>query len=143
MPTATMLATLLDQEMLSSRGIVIAPSDTSIPELPVCTGSDVYERHLGKRLLLRYIMRKQYDEFLHGSSRSHFVTTTPYPADEAVSSLALPQPTPRRYVLILDPREIARIAGPRWVRFGTGIEYFLPDGFPRRALLAGWPIPVR
>jgi hypothetical protein len=45
--------------------------------------------------------------------------------------------------MLLKPEEIADISGPRWVRFGGGIEYYLPTGFPAVALAFPWELEVR
>ena len=97
---------------------------------------------LGGRMLLRYLLRKQYQQFTAGSSQLHFVTPTPYSPTETVIWLALPNPTKRDFVLFLDPAQIPAICGPRRVRLGGGLEYILPQGYPAAALLVGWPVPV-
>jgi len=53
---------------------------------------------------------------------------------------------PRVLVMLLDPSKIDEIKGPRWVRFGNGIEYLLPKGFLSEALVPPpprwWPLQV-
>jgi hypothetical protein len=45
--------------------------------------------------------------------------------------------------MLLKPGEIAEVWGPRWVRFGGGIEYYLPRGFPPEAVALSWEVEVR
>jgi len=81
---------------------------------------------------------------MRGSGEPHWVTPTAYAPEETISWLALPAlRDPRPYVVLLKPGEIADIWGPRWVRFGGGIEYFLTQGFPAAALAFPWEIEVR
>jgi hypothetical protein len=143
MGTSSLLATLLDQEMLENRGTVsILPAPTPDAMVPAKNGNDVFEE-LGGRFLLRYVVPAQLAVFGSGSRGVHWVTPTPYQPEETISWLALPALSePRRHALILDPREIEVICGPRWVRLGCGIEYILPHGFPERALVLPWPIEV-
>jgi hypothetical protein len=141
--SAEKLATLLDREMIESKGIVIAPSITPISALPVKDGADV-SRELGGRLLVRYMLRNQVGQYSGGSAAEHYVTPTPYPSSGLVSTLALPAPLQRRqFALLLDPNAIAEIKGPRWVRFGSGIEYVLVRGFPPAAVASNWELQVR
>jgi hypothetical protein len=95
---------------------------------------------LGDRLLLRYLLPSQLGQFSTGSQgRKHWVTPTPYAPANANTWLALWQPQLlRQYVMLLDPNPIDLICGPRWIRFGHGIEYVLPQGFPQAALM---PVP--
>ena len=142
--TAGWLATVLDEELLERvHGVVIAPRMTPDMHLPARTGHDV-ARELGGRYLLRYVLEEQLGVFADGSDAAHYVTPTPYAPGETVVYLSLPRPaSPRRYVMMLDPLRIAEIRGPRWVRLGPGIEYILPRGFPRDALVWGWEQEVR
>lgn len=140
--TSSWLATLLDQEMLQLNGVRIASRLTPDWRLPRKTGGTV-AGELGGRYLLRYVLSSQVGRYASGSSDKHWVTPTPYAPDETVSWLALPNPNSRRtHVLVLDPAKIPFISGPRWIRFGKGIEYLLPDGFPRSAVLLGWEVEV-
>jgi hypothetical protein len=148
------LSTVLDQEMLESRVHVpglgftpvrgtIASRRTKDDSLPIKTGMQVWQE-LGGRWLLHYLPLDQIGAFTDGSVRKHFVTPTAYAPEDSVSYLDLPAPQrPRTHVLLLDPRIIQRIAGPRWVRLGIGIEYFLPDGFPKEALIQTWAMVVK
>ena len=45
--------------------------------------------------------------------------------------------------MLLKPEEITEVWGPRWIRFGGGIEYYLPRGFPAAALAFQWEMEVR
>lgn len=148
MGTCSFLATTLDEEMfhrtvpLFSTSIASATTSVSDPSYSKNGWQVTYE--LGGRYLLRYLLGHQTNKFLNGSNQTHWVTPTPYRAQATISWLALPKPKrPRNFVLLLDPQEIEKIWGPRWVRFGHGIEYILPDGFPADAVVAGWPKEVR
>jgi hypothetical protein len=113
MGTSSLLATLLDQEMLENRGTVsIMPAPTPDAMVPVKTGNAVFEE-LGGRFLLRYLVPAQLTAFEVGGAGVHWVTPTPYQPEETLSWLALPALSePRRHALILDPREIEVICGP-------------------------------
>ena len=145
MSSASWLATALDQEMLEvvrSPSVAIAPRATPDSALPSKTGSDV-ARELGGRYLLRYVLDDQVGEYLAGSTAPHWTTPTPYSATDTVSWLALPAPTLiRRYVMMLDPARIPQLLGPRWIRFGKGIEYLLPSGFPANAVVFPWELEI-
>jgi hypothetical protein len=143
MDTAAWLATVLDQELLESvRGASIAPRNTEDHRLPVRPGRDVAQE-LGGRYLLRYVLPDQVGQFTDGSGNPHHVTPTPYAPRDTVAYLALPRPAaPRLYVMLLDPGRIPVIMGPRWIRLGKGIEYILPSGFPKEALVFGWEVEV-
>ena len=143
------LATMLDQETLEVGHLVtIFPRSTPDLAMPPKTGI-VVSRELGERYLLRYLLRDQVGRFTAGSTDPHYVTPTPYSPQELTSYLALPNPKKRRaYVLVLDPKKIAEIRGPRWVRGGNGIEYLLPNGFGPDAVAfkgAGpsWELEIR
>jgi hypothetical protein len=132
---------MLDQEMLEIvRRVRIARRVTPDANLPVKRGQ-VVAHELAGRYLLRYMLPHQVGQIREGSPARHFVTPTPYSADDVVAWLYLPKPTGRReFVLLLDPGKIAVIQGPRWVRLGNGIEYILPEGFQREAIVAGWEL---
>ena len=99
---------------------------------------------LGNRFLLRYLAPSQLGSFTSGSmGRRHWVTPTPYTPQDASTWLALPNAVNlRTSVMLLDPSKIPDIQGPRWVRFGHGIEYLLPKGFPPAALIYPPELPV-
>lgn len=142
MGTSSRLATQLDHEMLSAHSVAIAPSSTPDRGLAMKTGGQV-ARELCGRYLLRYLLPHQVGRYTGGSTASHWVTPTAYAPEETISWLALPAPRdPRPYVMLLKPEEIADIWGPRWVRFGGGIEYYLPSGFPTAALAFRWELGV-
>jgi hypothetical protein len=137
------LATQLDHEMLSAHGVAIAATAVPTPALARKTGRQV-AGELGHRYLLRYLLPHQVGGYVGGSSEPHWVTPTPYAPEETISWLALPAlRDPRPYVMLLKLGEIVDIWGPRWVRFGGGIEYFLPQGFPAAALAFPWDLEVR
>lgn len=142
--SASFIATLLDWEMLEVvNGVPIAPSTTRDEDLDEKTGAKV-SKDLGGRYLLRYLLPQQAGQFQEGSpGRRHCVTPTPYAPEETISWLALPEPTrPRTLIMLLDPSRIQKIRGPRWIRLGKGIEYILPDGFPKDAIVFPWEIQV-
>jgi hypothetical protein len=129
--------------MLSAHGVAIAASTVPTSALARKTGRQV-AGELGERYLLRYLLPHQVGVKMGGSGEPHWVTPTAYAPEETISWLALPAPRdPRPYVMLLKPGEIADIWGPRWVRFGGGIEYFLPQGFPAAALAFPWDLEVR
>lgn len=137
------LATVLDLEMLIANGAVIHSPNISDAALAPRTGSEV-ARELGGRYLLRYVRPHQLGTLIGGSARAQWVTPTPYSRTAVARWLALPNPLdPPRHALVLDPEAIAVLAGPRLVRLGGGIEYFLPQGFSRDAIVApGWEVEV-
>jgi hypothetical protein len=145
MGTAGLLATNLDRHMLEQRGTVIVPGITPDASVPPKTGGEVFSE-LGGRFLLRYLLPGQGDtaEKLNQlQGRTQWVTPTPYSPEETIAMLALPAPEqPRGYVLILDPRKISEVKGPRRILLGHGIEYILPQGFPKEALVLPWPVEV-
>jgi hypothetical protein len=138
------LATTLDEEMIQTFGSMILPPGTNLATEPPRYVPDVCAE-LGGRWLLRYIRLDQVGVFLGGHAGQHFATPTPYSPEETINRLALPNPLePRLYVLMLDPSKIIDIRGPRYVRMAAGIEYFLPSGFPKNAIVdPGWEIQVR
>jgi hypothetical protein len=141
--TSSRLATQLDHEMLVAHGVIIAASSVSNSALSKKTGAAV-ATELGDRYLLRYLLPHQVGAYAGGSTHSHWVTPTAFAPEETVSWLALPAPqNPRPYILLLKPDAIPSIWGPRWVRFGGGIEYYLPQGFPVAALAFPWELEVR
>jgi hypothetical protein len=116
----------------------IAPQDTPEEQLLAKSGARVAQELAG-RFLLRYVLRKQVGAFTAGTRDKTHATPTPLAPEETVRWLALPAvPRPRRYVLLIDPARLPdgyKILGPRWVRLGGGIEYILPDGYPREAIV--------
>jgi len=142
---ARLLATNLDVCMLEERGTMIVPGDTPDTDVPSKSGAEVFEE-LGGRFLLRFLLPGQVsteEKLSQIPPRKQWVTPTPYSPKETIAMLALPAPDyPREYVFVLDPRKIANVLGPRRVRLGIGIEYILPDGFPKEALVLPWPLEV-
>lgn len=138
-----MLATSLDISMLERRGVRIFPGPTPDKSLPHKTGVEV-SRELGGRFLLRYVLPDQLGRYTAGSLDVHWVTPTPYAPLDLVPYLFLPNPKRiRTHVMLLNPVHIPTIAGPRRVNLGEGIEYLLPDGFPKQALVAPWEKEIR
>jgi hypothetical protein len=145
--SAPFLATVLDEEMLVSRGVNISPGYTLDTALPVKTGAQVAVE-LGGRYLIRYVTRAQVGLFAGGSAGLHWVTPTPYSPTDTVKWLGLPAPLkPRTHALLLNPEKIPVILGPRRVHAAAGFEYLLPEGFPKLALagpggVGSWEIVV-
>lgn len=126
------------------RQVWIAPRTTAINDSRLRKTGQAVRNELGGRYLLRYLLPHQVGVHIEGTQESQWVTPTPYAPEETVSWLALPAPTqPRTLVLLLKPEMIDEIWGPRWVRLGQGIEYYLPQGFGRNALAFPWEIQVR
>ena len=142
MPSSWM-ATLLDQEQIELTR-VIAPRPQRVEDLPDRSGIDV-ARELGGRLLARYLTPSQVAEFADGStSRGHWVTPTAVAPEDVVAWLALFAPlVKRQHALLLDAAVIDVIRGPAWIRLGQGVEYYLPGGFPKEALVDVGVIQVR
>jgi len=141
--TSSWLATTLDQEQIE-RKTLISSRTMDVTTMPRRNGRDVADE-LGGRLLVRYLAASQLTSFLGGStSRGHWVTPTAISSHDVVDWLALFAPTqPREHALLLDPSEVPWICGPSWIRLGSGIEYYLPDGFPRSAILDVGHVRVR
>ena len=131
--------------MFELRGIKIAAASTPDTALDVRDATDLAKAL--PRLLLRYVRPHQVGSFTGGTFDPQYVTVTPYSPDEAVCWLALPNPLdPPRHVLLIDPGLMKdhRVAGPRWVRLGNGVEFILLDGFPKHASVApGWEVEIK
>jgi len=142
--SSSWLATLLDQEMLETvSGVAIAARSASITELPGKTGAQAAEELRG-RLLLRFVLPEQLGLFTDGSEAPHWATPTPLAIDDVIPWLDLPAPGHQRaHVMLLNPAKIEALQGPKWIRFGSGIEYFLPRGFSQEAILQAWEIELR
>lgn len=142
MPSSWM-ATLLDQEQIEATSTIVSRGE-SIEFMPGRPGTDV-ATELGGRLLIRYLTASQVSEFNDGSTdRGHWVTTTAISPEDVVFWLALFSPlVPRQHALLLDPSQISEIRGPAWIRVGAGIEYFLPHGFAKAAIVDVGVIQVR
>jgi len=134
----SLLATNLDIHMIG-HGHIAAP-DTPTDFLPVRRGGEVSEE-LGGRALMRYCSLTDLSIFRSGTHREIFTTPTVYPPDAVVSSLELPGVMIERpYALILDPKRLDNIAGPRFVWWGLGIEYILLGGFESKAIMSKWEV---
>ena len=122
--------------------MTIASRSVSDSSLTAKDGGAV-AKELGGRLLIRYMLWDQVAQFTGGSTVAHWVTPTPLSIGDLSRTLALPAPRRRRkWAMLLDPREIPEVLGPRWVRWGHGIEYVLPTGFPAAAIASRWEIEV-
>ena len=133
MGASSRIATQLDAEMLGL-ATSIAPPGTSYEDLQPVIGLST---ELGGRYLLRYVLTSQLGQLTSGTTRTQYVTPTPYAPEETISWLALPPASgAREWVLVLDPAALSDVRGPRWVRLGGGIEYVLPTGFPSNAVVA-------
>lgn len=141
--SSSWLSTVLDQEQIEATGS-IGPHTVDVKSMPDRTGAAV-AAELGGRLLLRYLLDSQITEFLDGSTgRGHWVTPTAIAPSDVVDWLALfARNLPRRHALLLDPAKISIVRGPTWIRLGSGIEYYLPDGFPKDAILDVGHVKVR
>lgn len=126
---------MLDQEQIEATG-AIAPRTQPVEAMPDRTGADV-ATEIGGRFLVRYLVDSQLNEFVDGSvDRHHWVTPTAIAPEVAVPWLALFAPRlVRQHVLVLDPAKIDVVRGPAWIRGGQGIEYYLPGGFPKDAVI--------
>ena len=137
MGTSGWLATVLDAEMIEGRSGLNAIASRLTPEhrLNSRTGIEVWHE-IGGRFLLRYLLPEQVGQFRQGTTEKQYVTPTPFSPEETVRYLALPRPAESRpFALVLEPRRIDEIRGPRWVRAGRGIEYILPRGFSPHAVV--------
>ena len=153
MGTCSRLATMIDADMLARHGTRIALPGTPDSKLHPRSPKRVAQE-LGKRYLLRYLLPSQLKLFGPSGplifAGAYYVTPTPLSPEETVPWLALPDPNqPRPYVLLLKPEKINDILGPRWIRMGGGIEYILPKGFSRDAIVdigtttgTKWPLLV-
>lgn len=139
------ISTFLDSRMieLNPRHLKIAPAGTPLKNLPKLNGPQL-QRQLQNRILLKYLRPNQIGKLLIGVNTRQYVTPTPYSPRGAVRWLALPRPNiPPGYVLLLRPRELRNIWGPRFVLLGGGIEYILEDGFEKKAIFRISPDPGR
>jgi hypothetical protein len=126
-----------DIEALRSRGVNIANADAPERELPPRSGSEV-ARDLSTPYLFRYLIPDQVGKLRFGSDSIHYFTIHVLPSEEIIPTLVLPAPNAiRDHVLLLDPLRMQKrpIFGPRLIRGGPGIEYRLPQGFPREAVV--------
>ena len=139
---------MLDLEMLSRRGVRVGEPDDGANRPAPRPGMEIAQELAG-RLLIRYLMPSQIGQFIDGSDRETFTTPTPYTAIEAIRWLNLPfANVPRAHGLTLDPRKVNWIIGPMYAVFGGGIQYILPEGFNRDAIVTsgaptgGWEFVV-
>ncbi len=139
---------MLDMHMLDRVGTLIARPLSGPTRPPSRPGTEV-AFHLGGRYLVRYLMASQVGEFSNGSARETYVTPTAFAPEETLIWLNLPLPTaPRTHALLLRPEKIDEIIGPLYVGFSSGVQYILPSGFPKDAIVvpgapgAGWEIVV-
>jgi hypothetical protein len=137
------IATLLDQEMLEARAVTPFSRLTPVSAMPTKTGAAVFTE-LGGRFLLKYLADSDPQRYAAGTTEETFLTPTAVPVHDAATLLALPAPERRRrFVLVIDPRVVQDLRGPRWIRLGMGLEYVLPVGFGAAALVPpGWPVTV-
>ena len=141
--TASWLATNLDLQQIEGTGRTIASRQKNVEKMKKRTGIEV-SLEIGGRYLLRYLHQGQVNEFLKGSTRPHWVTPTAIQTNDLVPWLSLYEPNiKRKYALILDPKELVHVCGPAWITNGQGIEYYLSDGFPEKAIVDVGVIVVR
>ncbi len=137
------LATKLDIEMLVKRGIHIYSSSTPDSLVLRRPGTEVADELCG-RPLIRYLRKKDAGLYLHGDANRHFTTPTPYSSEDLTGFLNLPDPLLRRtHFLLIDPAKLPEIQGPRYIAWGGGIEFILPKGFSKDALINPWGLEVR
>src|SRR5689334_20055638 len=115
--TCSHLATMLDTEMIGYPAIY--PRRTRWDDMPFVGN---LRSQLRSRYLLKYVHADDVGSLSGGADWQQYVTPTPYAPSETIPYLALPRPRARRmYVLLLDPRKLRRVKGPRWVTLGQGI----------------------
>ena len=129
--------------MLLANGAVV--QDENVPDglLPVATN---LRAELGGRMLLRYVRADAIAAYTFAAPTATwpgaaYVTPTAYCARELPAALHLP-PTlaPPTHAVLLRPDNLFAL-GPRRVRFGTGVEYVLPNGFAQADLAwPNWPV---
>ncbi|GAA2137828.1 hypothetical protein GCM10009760_18660 [Kitasatospora kazusensis] len=142
------LATTLDRDML---GAGLGPewqAERLMKRRDDPAGIEEVARELGGRMFVHYIPDYALQSFAGREDLrwKMWVTPTPYSSEEAIDYLRLPFPhIPRRYVLLIDPRELdGPILGPKLVRQGGGsVEYLLPNGAPLKAVAEGWMVRLR
>ncbi|HEY8112889.1 MAG TPA: hypothetical protein VII16_08475 [Actinomycetes bacterium] len=133
---------MLDQERIEIT-TPISSRLTAVETMPDRAGTNVAE-DLGDRYLARYLTSAQVPEFLDGSSRGHWVTPTALSPNDVVPWLALYAPMlKRQHLLLINPSKVDVIRGPAWIRLGQGIEYYLPHGFPKSAIVDVGVLQVR
>ncbi len=144
MSLCTELATELDSIFFDRNGVDIWPSNTKDDDMELRTGSEVAHELRG-RVLLRYMPENAVpvdDGTVPDAGpcrKKCWVTITPYGPTECIKALDLdPTRPPRPRVLLLDPKEISNIRGPRRIAGGLGFEYVLTEGYPSQAHLAGY-----
>jgi hypothetical protein len=138
------LAYMLDSRMLRNNvltdacpGQQIAPFGTEKASLAQKTGHEV-SVELGGRYLITYLLPWQVGTLLHGADHLVYFTPTVLSRTE-IGYLATPSThIIRTHALLLDPNKLPSgytVLGPRLIDMGGGIEYLLPNGFPREALV--------
>ena len=134
--STTKLSQKMDVNQIIRNGGKIGQEGLLTHKMKKRSGTEV-DTEIGGRYLLRYLHAGQLTEFLNGSERRHWVTPTPITPEDLVSWLALFEPTiKRKHVLILDPKKIKNICGPAYIHLGQGIEYCLPHGFGKEAIVS-------
>ncbi len=137
---------MLDVTMLQWAGVSILDENTDVKNpliAPIRRGREV-AIELGGRLLLRYIRESEVKSHSHHAvfgalTGPAWCSPTPYSSRDAIHALAWPFSTDApTHVLLLNPAEIPEIQGPHRVRYGSGIEYYLPNGYPEKALVLPW-----
>nr|WP_144298666.1 hypothetical protein [Streptomyces sp. TLI_235] len=135
------LAVHLDLHMIGPGAI--HPCDVPDNRLPVLEGAELVAQLKGRKLL-HFVALGNVGSFRNGTTRPIFTTPTPYPPDELIGALALPGVgIPRMHVIVLEPARLDRVAGPRHVAWGRGIEYILLDGFKEDAIASKWEVELR
>ena len=141
--TSSWLATILDQEQIEKYSGVISPRTSDVERLSDRKGTEV-AKELGSRYVVRYLGANRLTDFLNGTTEVQWVTPTAISPEDLAHWLALPDPHfSRRHAILLDLNFIDVVRGPAWVKLGEGIEYFLPNGFSKAAIVDGRVIEVR
>lgn len=138
MGTSSWLATWLDWEFIAvqRRVPIEGPLTDACSVPPIVKEGTTVAAELQGRKLLRYVAPSQVGRFRDGSGTACYATPTAYSPEETIPWLVLPPAAaPRTHALILDPARIPFIQGPLWVAAGRGIQYILPYGFPREAIV--------
>src|SRR5438552_15461037 len=104
--------------MLDLRGVTFFSRLTPDTGMPPRPGQAIFEE-LGGRHLLKYLIEGDARRYRSGTLVPTFTTPTPVPAHDLQLMLALPGPRNRKYGLIIDPRSVSDIRGPRYTRQRT------------------------
>ena len=140
-----MLAAHFDVEMILSNKTKIASQVTKDSELDQWEGK-VVKKQIGSRYLLHYLPYAKLGRYDNGTDDRIFCTPTVYTRSVVIDMLALPDVgMPRPLAIVIDPAQLSNsypILGPRYVRFGMGVEYILTAGFPANAVVSRFELVI-